>query len=316
MKKPDSGDFEGFARAFEQASNRAGKKQYVVPYFIASHPGSDLNSMIELAVFLKKNGYKPDQVQDFIPAPFDIATCMYHTGLDPFTGEEVYIAKHLRDRKLQRALLQFFKPENYFEVRKALLAAGRSDLIGPGCECLIPTEPPKAAREARISRAGRELEQGKYVHQIAQAPGSRAGETAPGDRLRMFADDGDPRLAAAVELLSPRNKDRPAARQAFAVKCVGYLQQGSSVVVVDTVTTRRADVNGTILSLLGVDVGAIAAAGCQASRRSLTELWGVRRNRNNFSCGLRRSLWPSPCRPSPCGSPLTSPCRSIWKPVT
>ncbi len=69
----------------------------------------------------------------------------------------------------------------------------------------------------------------------------------------MFADDGDPRLAAAVELLSPRNKDRPAARQAFAVKCVGYLQQGSSVVVVDTVTTRRADLNGTILSLLGVD---------------------------------------------------------------
>ena len=75
-----------------------------MPYFIARHPGSDLNAMIDLAVFLKRNGYRPDQVQDFIPAPFDIATCMYHTGLDPFTGEEVYIAKHLRDRKLQRAL--------------------------------------------------------------------------------------------------------------------------------------------------------------------------------------------------------------------
>jgi uncharacterized radical SAM protein YgiQ len=180
MKKPDSGDFEGFARAFEEASKKAGKKQFVVPYFIASHPGSDLNAMIELAVFLKKNGYKPDQVQDFIPAPFDIATCMYHTGLDPFTGEEVYIAKHLRDRKLQRALLQFFKPENYFEVRKALLAAGRADLIGPGCECLIPESPPKAAREARISRAGRELEEGKYVHQIAQTESPRA--IGPGQR--------------------------------------------------------------------------------------------------------------------------------------
>jgi hypothetical protein len=78
--------------------------------------------------------------------------------------------------------------------------------------------------------------------------------------VQVFADDGDPRLAAAVELLSPRNKDRPVARQAFAVKCVGYLQQGSSVVVVDTVTTRRADVNSTILSLLGVDVGAAALA--------------------------------------------------------
>jgi uncharacterized radical SAM protein YgiQ len=170
MKKPDSGDFEGFARAFEAASKKAGKKQYVVPYFIASHPGSDLNAMIDLAVFLKQNGYKPDQVQDFIPAPFDIATCMYHTGLDPFTGEEVYIAKHLRDRKLQRALLQFFKPENYFDVRKALLAAGRSDLIGSGCDCLIPEQPPKAAREARISKAGRELAEGKYVHQIDRPP--------------------------------------------------------------------------------------------------------------------------------------------------
>ena len=132
MKKPDSNDFEGFASAFQKASSQAGKKQYVVPYFIASHPGSDLNAMIDLAVFLKRNGYKPDQVQDFIPAPFDIATCMYHTGLDPFTGEEVYVAKHLRDRKLQRALIQFFKPENYFEVREALLKAGRArpDRIG------------------------------------------------------------------------------------------------------------------------------------------------------------------------------------------
>ena len=82
--------------------------------------------------------------------------------------------------------------------------------------------------------------------------------TVDGVEVQVFADDGDPLLAAAVELLSPRNKDRPAARQAFAVKCVGYLQQGSSVVVVDTVTTRRADLNSTILSLLGVDIGAAA----------------------------------------------------------
>ena len=82
--------------------------------------------------------------------------------------------------------------------------------------------------------------------------------TVDGVEVQVFADDGDPLLAAAVELLSPRNKDRPAARQAFAVKCVGYLQQGSSVVVVDTVTTRRADLNSTILSLLGVEIGAVA----------------------------------------------------------
>ena len=102
------------------AAGRA-SKQYLVPYFIASHPGSDLNAMIDLALFLKRNGYRPDQVQDFIPAPFDIATCMYYTGLDPFTGRGGLHRQGLRDRKLQRALLQFFKPENYFEVREALL---------------------------------------------------------------------------------------------------------------------------------------------------------------------------------------------------
>ena len=123
-----------------------------MPYFIASHPGSDLDAMIDLALFLKRNGYRPDQVQDFIPAPFDIATCMYYTGIDPFTKKPVYIAKHLRDRKLQRALMQFFKPENYFEVREALIQAGRSDLIG-GCDGLIPAHPPKEAIEAR-RRAG------------------------------------------------------------------------------------------------------------------------------------------------------------------
>jgi uncharacterized radical SAM protein YgiQ len=172
MKKPEINDYKGFDDAFRRASTRAGKpKQYTVPYFIASHPGSDLNAMIDLAVFLKRNGYRPDQVQDFIPAPFDIATCMYYTGLDPFTGKEVFVARKLNDRKLQRALLQFFKPENYFEVREALLSAGRGDLIGPGCDCLIPAQPPKAATRARMERANRSLTEGRYVHTI--------GESAP-----------------------------------------------------------------------------------------------------------------------------------------
>src|SRR5262249_44815480 len=88
VKNPQNNNFEGFAREFKKASDRAGKpKQYIVPYYISSHPGSDVHAMIGLALFLKRNGYRPDQVQDFIPAPFDIATCMYHTGIDPFTGE-------------------------------------------------------------------------------------------------------------------------------------------------------------------------------------------------------------------------------------
>jgi len=166
MKKPDVDNFGVFADQFKKASQEAGKpKQYLVPYFIASHPGCDLHAMIDLAVFLKRNGYRPDQVQDFIPAPFDIATCMYYTGMDPFTKNEVFIARKLHDRKLQRALLQFFKPENYFEVREALLQAGRGDLIGGGCDALIPAQPPKEALTARREKAN-QAARGDYVHTI------------------------------------------------------------------------------------------------------------------------------------------------------
>jgi uncharacterized radical SAM protein YgiQ len=153
MKKPSIDNFGGFARAFKKASEKAGKpKQFLVPYFIASHPGSDINAMIDLAHYLKRNGYRPDQVQDFIPAPFDVATCMYYTGIEPFTKKPVHVAKGLRDRKMQRALMQFFKPENYFTVREALIESGRTDLIG-GCEGLIPADPPKEAILARRKQA-------------------------------------------------------------------------------------------------------------------------------------------------------------------
>ncbi len=169
MKKPTNDNFEGFAREFRKASQAAGKpKQYLVPYYIASHPGSDLHAMIDLALFLKRNGYRPDQVQDFIPAPFDVAACMYHTGIDPFTKQEVHVARNLRDRKMQRALLQFFKPENYFEVRKALEEAGRTDLIGGGCDALIPAQPPKEALRARRERAN-EAVRGDHVHTVPKA---------------------------------------------------------------------------------------------------------------------------------------------------
>jgi uncharacterized radical SAM protein YgiQ len=191
MKKPRNPNFEGFAREFNKASRQAGKpKQFIVPYYIASHPGSDVHAMIDLAVFLKRNGYRPDQVQDFIPAPFDIATCMYYTGIDPFTKQEVYIARNLRDRKVQRALLQFFKPENYFEVREALIHAGRQDLIGGGCEALIPAQPPREAIEARRRRAN----DGDHYHAVANPAkrkepaerglGYRPGRKSAGRRQR------------------------------------------------------------------------------------------------------------------------------------
>ncbi len=145
MKKPELDTFDDFADKFRKASHKRGKDQYLVPYFIGSHPGSTVDDMIELAIFLKQRGYKPEQVQDFIPAPMDIATCMYHTGLDPITMKPVDTATKLKDRQVQRALMQFFAPENYHTVRRALLDADRRDLIGRGKQCLIPDTPPKLA---------------------------------------------------------------------------------------------------------------------------------------------------------------------------
>ena len=153
MKKPSHREFETFAGKFRRASERAGKEQYLVPYFIASHPGCGVQDMIELAVFLKKHGYRPRQVQDFIPAPMDIATCIYHTGIDPLTMAPVDTVKKLRDRQTQRALMQFFEPRNWFVVHKALVDAGRRDLIGSAKHCLIPATPPPEALAAKRQEA-------------------------------------------------------------------------------------------------------------------------------------------------------------------
>jgi uncharacterized radical SAM protein YgiQ len=167
MKKPATSTFDDFAQKFAAASARAGKEQYLIPYFIASHPGSGTAEMIELAVFLKQRGYRPRQVQDFIPAPMDIATCMYWTGLDPLTMQPVATVHRLRDREVQRALMQFFKPENWFVVHKALVDAGRKDLIGDGPQCLIRAQPPRAALAARrreAARGQRRNAAGGFVH--------------------------------------------------------------------------------------------------------------------------------------------------------
>jgi len=169
MRKTSRDSFEGFASRFKDASKRAGKEQYLVPYFISSHPGSGVDEMIELAVYLRRGGYRPRQVQDFIPAPMDVATCMYYTGVDPISGERVGAAKGARERGVQRALLQFFKPENYFTVRRALREAGREDLIGAGPDCLIPERPPREALEAQ--RGGRQREPGES----GAGPGGKAG---------------------------------------------------------------------------------------------------------------------------------------------
>jgi uncharacterized radical SAM protein YgiQ len=180
MKKPATNTFDHFAERFDAASKRAGKEQYLVPYYIASHPGSGVDEMIELAVYLKSSGYKPRQVQDFIPAPMDIATCMYYTGLDPMTMEPVETVKKLRDRKVQRALMQFFAPENYFTVHKALCEAGRKDLIGSGPECLIPANPPKAAMALKKGKASKE--QARPTKNRGRRAQAKKGPAFPNDR--------------------------------------------------------------------------------------------------------------------------------------
>ena len=122
--------------------------------------------MIELALYLKQNGQKPDKVQDFIPGPMDIATCMYYTGIDPMSGEAVYVARGARERRLQRALLQYFKPENYADVHEALAEADWLDLVGDSPECLIPSRPPRvtAGREPQRSRGQEKPTAGYRLH--------------------------------------------------------------------------------------------------------------------------------------------------------
>jgi uncharacterized radical SAM protein YgiQ len=173
MKKPKLADWDRFVDEFHTASRAVGKRQELVPYFISSHPGSDLRAMIELALFLKRNGYRPDQVQDFIPAPMDVATSMYYTGIDPLSGKEVHVARGLRDRKLQRALLQFFQPQNYFLVREALRKAGRMNLMGDHCDALIPSNPPREALEARRRQASQDVQGASGdIHRVDKKRGS------------------------------------------------------------------------------------------------------------------------------------------------
>jgi uncharacterized radical SAM protein YgiQ len=150
MKKPGIASFERFQNMFACASEEAGKEQYDIPYFISGHPGSALEDMVELALWLKANGKRPRQVQDFIPTPMSMATAMYYSGHDPMTLEPVYTARGLREKRLQKALLLYWNPEHWPLAREALQKAGREDLIGRGAGCLVPPE--SAAEQARLSR--------------------------------------------------------------------------------------------------------------------------------------------------------------------
>lgn len=137
MGKPGRNVYDRFSDKFYRINEKIGKKQFLVPYLMSSHPGSTLHDAIELALYIKKHNLHPEQVQDFYPTPFTISTCMFHTGLDPFTMEEVYVPRDPEEKRMQRALLQFRVPDNIPLVIKALKKAGREDLIGYGKDCLV-----------------------------------------------------------------------------------------------------------------------------------------------------------------------------------
>jgi uncharacterized radical SAM protein YgiQ len=173
MLKPGIGSYEKFKQLFNEASEKAGKKQYLIPYFIASHPGTTDRDMLNLALWLKRNGFRADQVQNFLPSPMATASAMYHTGRNPLKklrrdgGETVYVPKDPATRRLHKAFLRYHDPANWPLLRQALRRMGRADLIGHGAGKLIPLRQPATAapgkpaagdgqqRQGRTGRAGR-----------------------------------------------------------------------------------------------------------------------------------------------------------------
>lgn len=137
MGKPSFDVYERFRKRYFELTKEVGKEQYLVPYLMSSHPGSTLKDAVELALYLKKNNYAPEQVQDFYPTPGTASTVMYYTGINPLTGKSVYVATDYHEKQLQRALLQYSVPRNAPLVREALKKAGREDLIGFGKDCLV-----------------------------------------------------------------------------------------------------------------------------------------------------------------------------------
>ena len=156
MGKPSVDKYEEFRRRYFKYSKECGKEQYIVPYLMSSHPGSTLNDAVELALYLKKSGQRPEQVQDFYPTPGTLSTCMYYTGIDPRSGERVYVARDAEEKAMQRALMQYFMPNYAPLARKALRKAHREDLIGFSKDALLPPRDIHRPAEKAGKNAGTE----------------------------------------------------------------------------------------------------------------------------------------------------------------
>ncbi len=193
MMKPGIGSYDRFKQLFEKFSEEAGKKQYLIPYFIAAHPGTSDEDMMNLALWLKKNGFRADQVQTFYPSPMATATAMYHTSLNPLKGihrdergERVDIVRGEKRRRLHKAFLRYHDPHNWPLLREALKAMGRADLIGNGRHHLIPTFQPLAdggyqsARRKNSTPVGAAPSKGRLLTQHTGLPPRVTGAARPG----------------------------------------------------------------------------------------------------------------------------------------
>lgn len=177
MGKPHIEAYKKFSEKFYKATKAVGREQYLVPYLMSSHPGSGLKDAVELALFLKENSIRPEQVQDFYPTPGTISTCMFYTGLDPYTMESVFVPKSAEEKAMQRALLQYFKPQNRRRVILALQKCGRTDLIGSGKKCLVEADKEYLSEQNRKKQSGtgrdKTWQKGANIPQRGSRPGKK-----------------------------------------------------------------------------------------------------------------------------------------------
>ncbi len=190
MGKPPNEVYNRFMERYRQLNRRYEKDQYLVPYLISSHPGSRLKDAVALAEYLNQTGRQPEQVQDFYPTPGTLSTCMYYTGIDPRTMKPVYVPRSAREKAMQRALLQWKRPDRRKLVLEALREAGREDLIGYDRRCLVPPEKPGDTGRGTRSPRGREKKQGAQKERRRQ--GEETRRSSVGGRKNAPAKRGDP----------------------------------------------------------------------------------------------------------------------------
>ncbi len=194
MMKPGIGAYDRFKAMFDKAAKEAGKELYLIPYFIAAHPGTTDEDMMNLALWLKKNRYRADQVQTFLPSPMSLSAAMYHSERNPLRpvrrvgSETVFSARGLKQRRLHKAFLRYHDPENWPVLRDALKRMGRADLIGPGKQHLVPSwQPPGTGWQRRRGGTARAQARGAALHDAADDAIAAAGVEA-----RVGAELGPP----------------------------------------------------------------------------------------------------------------------------